>query len=212
MRKPSVEFIFDRFFGQINWYTNLLVKVTETESLELDALEKREIFEAFVLKIYVAWEVLVEDVVVECLCRDSSQYAEHKTVTLPKKMTRNLCRCLISGLGYFDFRDTGDLKGWATKILADRQNPFKDVLPDKKIDEFYIIRNYLAHYSDASKQSLTRMYRRNYDLSFRGPGDFLLDTVEFVELGERGKQTRFADYTNAFTKGAEKMETFFKAT
>ena len=52
MRKTSIESIFDAFFSQINWYTNLLVKVTEAESLELDALEKREVFEAFLLKIY----------------------------------------------------------------------------------------------------------------------------------------------------------------
>ncbi len=54
MRKPSVELKFEKFFRRINWYTDLLVKVTEAESLMLAASEKKEIFEAFVLKIYGA--------------------------------------------------------------------------------------------------------------------------------------------------------------
>jgi len=45
-------------------------------------------------------------------------------------------------------------------------------------------------------------------MKFREPGDFLLDTVRFVELGVRGTQTRFADYVNAFMKAADKMALF----
>jgi hypothetical protein len=222
MAKSWLKSEFGRFFVRINEYTDLLVKLFEAREVtlppekrkeiltEILLSEKKQIHEAFVLKIYVSWEVLVESLFVECLSCDPSGYAEQKSITLPKKLTRNICRGLISGLGYFDFKDTADLKGKAKKVLAPRYNPFKMIPSDegKKIDEFCIIRNYLAHYSDSSKQSLMRMYRNSYNLTFREPGDFLFEIVEFVELGKRDKQTRFASYINAFLKAADEMALF----
>ena len=45
-------------------------------------------------------------------------------------------------------------------------------------------------------------------MNFRQPGDFLFDTVEFIELGKRYKQTRFSNYTDAFIKAADEMALF----
>ena len=45
-------------------------------------------------------------------------------------------------------------------------------------------------------------------MRFRLPGNFLFDTVEFIEFGERGKQLRFANYSKAFEKAADEMATF----
>ena len=166
--------------------------------------EKMQIHEAFVLKIYVAWEVLVENVFVECLSRDPSKYAEYKGIRLAKRLTKDVCRGLISGLGYFDFRDISDLKGKSRNVLATSYNPFPQIPNDagNKIDEFCVIRNYLAHYSDSARQSLMRMYRNKYNLPFREPGDF------FFEFDKQNKQIRFANYTNAFTKAADEMAFF----
>lgn len=222
MGKYSLKAEFNKFFVRINEHTDLLLKIFEAKKVvippekkkeiltEILPSEKKQIHEAFVLKIYVAWEVLVENIFIECLSRDPSKYAEYKGIRLAKRLTKDVCRSLVSGLGYFDFKDTGDLKGKAKKVLAPRYNPFKMIPSDegKKIDEFCVIRNYLAHYSDSSKQSLMRMYRNNYNLTFREPGDFLFDIVEFVELGKRYKQTRFANYTNAFMKAADEMALF----
>jgi hypothetical protein len=52
------------------------------------------------------------------------------------------------------------------------------------------------------------MYKNHYAMSFRQPGDFLFDTVEFVELGKRDKQTRFANYIDAFIKAVDEMALF----
>jgi len=54
------------------------------------------------------------------------------------------------------------------------------------------------------------MYRNNYNLKFREPGDFLFDIVEFVEFGKREKQTRFANYIDAFMKAADEMAFFLR--
>jgi hypothetical protein len=207
---------FSKFFSAMAQYTDLLLKITEAKKIvvppekekeiytKLLVSEKRQIHEAFVLKMYVAWELLVENVFIECLYRDPSGYARHKMLALPVKLTRDICRGLVSGLGYFDFRNTDDLKGKAKKALVDRFNPFA-VLPrdaTDRIDEFYVIRNYLAHYSDSSRQSLAAMYRRKYNLPFQEPGKF------FFEYDTHNKQIRFANYTNAFLKAADEMALF----
>ena len=155
------------------------------------------------LKIYVTWEVLVENLFVECLSWDTSKYAAHKGIRLAQRQTKGVCRGLISGLGYFDFKDTGDLKGKAKRVLVLKYNPFKMIPSDeaKKIDEFCVIRNYLAHYSDSSRQSLMRMYKDKH-LPFREPGDF------FFEFDKQNKHIRFAIYTNAFLKAADEMALF----
>jgi len=69
------------FVTRLNAYTDLLLKLYEAPEVVLTPeqakeigkrirlSEKKHIHEAFVLKIYVAWEVLVENVFVECLHR-----------------------------------------------------------------------------------------------------------------------------------------------
>ena len=216
MGKYSLKAEFNKFFVRINEHTDLLLKIFEAKKVvippekkkeiltEILPSEKKQIHEAFVLKIYVAWEVLVENIFIECLSRDPSKYAEYKGIRLAKRLTKDVCRSLVSGLGYFDFKDTGDLKGKAKKVLAPRYNPFKMIPSDEgnKIDEFCVIRNYLAHYSESSKQSLMRMYKNKYSLTFREPGDF------FFEFDKQNKQIRFANYTNAFMKAADEMALF----
>lgn len=216
MAKSWLKSEFDRFFVRINQHIDLLVKLFDAKEVvlppekkkeiltEILLSEKKQIHEAFVLKIYVSWEVLIENLFVECLSRDPSKYAEHKAIKLPKKLTKDICRGLISGLGYFDFKDTRDLKGKAKRVLVTKFDPFANIPSDetKKIDEFYVIRNYLAHYSNSSKQSLMRMYKNKYDLPLHEPGDFLF------EFDKHNRQIRFASYTNAFMKAADEMALF----
>ncbi len=223
MQVSSLKAEFDNFFASIIQHTDLLVKIVKTTRIILPPheekeilpaflqTEKKQIHEAFVLKICATWEILTENVFIECLLRDTSKYRERTGIVLPrKKLTKDICKGLVSGLSYFGFRDVPDLKGKAKKFLAERYNPFKKIPNDvsKKIDEFYLMRNYIAHRSDAAKQSLKRMYKQTYKMRFRFPGNFLFDTVEFVESGERGKEIRFANYTKAFEKAADEMGVF----
>jgi len=223
MQISSLKTEFDIFFTSMNQYTDFLIKITKTVRIilppheekeiltKLLPAEKKQIHEAFALKICATWEILAENVFVECLLRDISKYKEQKGITLPRrKLTKDICKGLISGLRYFDCGDISSLKGKARKFLVERCNPFNKIPTDvsRKINEFYLIRNYIAHRSDASKQSLKRMYRQTYKMRFRKPGDFFFDTVEFVESGERGREIRFANYSKAFEKAADEMAIF----
>lgn len=223
MQISSLKTEFDIFFTSMNQYTDFLIKIIKTTKIEIPPQEKREILpkllpaekkqihEAFVLKICATWEILAENVFVECLLRDTSKYEERKGITLPRKLTKDICKGLISGLRYFDCGNMSGLKGKANNFLAEHYNPFKKVPPDvsTKINEFYLIRNYIAHRSDTAKQALKRMYKK-YKMRFRLPCNFLFDTVEFIEFGERGKELRFANYSKAFEKAADEMATFLK--
>lgn len=221
MQTSTLKAEFDTFFTSMIQHTDLLVKIIKTIEIKVPQreekeiltkllqAEKKQIHEAFVLKICATWEILAENVFVECLLRDTSKYEERKGITLPRKLTKDICKGLISGLRHFDCGNMASLKGKANNFLAERYNPFKEVPPDvsMKINEFQLIRNYIAHRSDTAKQALKRMYK-NYKMRFRLPGNFLFDTVQFVEFGERGKELRFANYSKAFEKAADKMATF----
>lgn len=226
MKIASLKSEFDVFFVSMAQHTDLLVKIMRCKGIvlseedkkeivpEILVAEKKQIHEAFVLNLCVTWEILAENVFVECLLRDSSNYTKRTGFVLPrKKLTKDICRGLISGLGYFDFRDTSDLKGKAKKFLAERYNPFKEIPGDvnSKINEFYMIRNFIAHRSNSAKQTLKRMLNQKYNMRFRYPGNFLFDEVEFTESGEKGKEIRFANYSKAFEKAADKMAVFLEA-
>lgn len=222
MQTSSLKTEFDNFFTSMIQNTDFLIKIITTTKIIIPPQEKREILpkllqsekklihEAFVLKICATWEILAENVFVECLSRNTSTYASFKGISLPRKLTKDTCKGLISGLRYFGFRDMSDLKSKAKRFLADHCNPFKKVPHDVtgKINEFYLIRNYIAHRSDTAKQSLKRMYKHKYKMRFRRPGNFLFDTVEFFEFGELGKEIRFANYSKSFEKAADEMATF----
>jgi len=225
MQISSLKTEFAIFFTSMNQYTDFLNKIIKTTKVivpprekkeiltKLLITEKKQIHEAFALKICATWEILAENVFIECLLHDTSKYKERQGITLPRrKLTKDICKGLISGLRYFDCGDMSSLKGKAKKFLVDRHNPFKSVPPDvtRKINEFYLIRNYIAHRSNAAKQSLKRMYKEPYKMKFRQPGNFLFDTVEFIEFGERGKEIRFANYSKAFEKAADEMAIFLR--
>ena len=205
MRKSSFKDTFNRFYIRMVWYIDFLDKISNVNQSILNPTEKKEILEAFVLKVYVAWEILVQDLLINCLNRDTSQYAKHKDMVLPPHLTRNVCEVLISGLGFFDIKGMGQLKKIAKDILVPIYDPFRKILKDDsdKIEEFKKIRNYIAHYSSRSKQKLFAMYKSEYSLKkFCEPGNFL------SSFDKKTKQTRFRNYTKAFFNAANAMDEF----
>jgi len=83
-------------------------------------------------------------------------------------------------------------------VLCDVNNPFKLIANPtaNKIDEVYIIRNYLSHLSTKSERSLRQMYQDSYKLNnFRRPGDFLLSY----------NAKRLFQYVEAFFHSSQQM-------
>lgn len=213
MPRSSFNDTFNKFFRRMTWYTEFLKKIANAKRAMLTPNEKKEVFEAFVPKVYVTWEILVRNLLVDCLHRDTSQYVKHKNTKLPANLSRNVCENLISGADYFNFTDTDDIIGKSRRILVYQYNPFDkkhkeiELVRDdlKNIDEFRIIRHYLAHYSGQSKQKLLAIYKSKYSLGkFCEPGKFL------STLDKHTKQIRFLSYTRAFFNAADAMAEVLK--
>lgn len=206
MQESLFEDAFYQFFGTINWYTELLVKITQAEQT-ITRHEKEELYEAFVLKVQVTWELLVEEILTACLNCDTSEYAKDKAISLPKKLSKDTCKCLLSGLDFFTYRGMGHIKGVAKKVLVRKHNPFQKIAPEnaKRIDEFQKLRNYIAHKSQKSKQSLMKIYKSAHGLKkFQKPGAFLL------AFDHQTDQVRFANYIDALINGAREMAEFLE--
>lgn len=206
IKKASVEVTFDNFFDWMNWYMKLLDKIYNAQRVIAKPDEKREIFEAFVLKIHVIWEIFVEDLLVDCLNKDTSQYAEYIGIKrLRKHLPRNICKAMVLGMSYLNFRDVPDIKGKANNILVSQYNPFASITNPalKKMNEFYCIRNYIAHYSETAKRSLWKIYKNTYKMGrFREPGHFLM------AWDRKTKKIRFDNYIIAFLDSVKEMADF----
>ena len=205
MRKSSVELTFDNFTGWLKWYDDFLAKIYMSRRVVRTFQEKLEIFEAFVLRIDAIWGIFVEQLLIDCLNRDTSQYARHTGTALPKHLPKEQCMAMLLGLGYLDFRSIGEIKKIGRDVLVDVNNPFKGIPQSagSKIDEFYKIRNYVAHYSSLSKRSLMKVYKEKYGMKrFREPGDFLM------AQDRKSGQIRFSNYVDAFIEVAYNMGLF----
>jgi len=104
MQISSLKTEFDIFFTSMNQYTDFLIKITKTVRIilppheekeiltKLLPAEKKQIHEAFALKICATWEILAENVFVECLLRDTSKYEERKGIITQETHERYMQR------------------------------------------------------------------------------------------------------------------------
>jgi hypothetical protein len=202
MRKGSTDVSLDNFDMWMAEYIRFLSKVLAARRVVGEPREKRELIEAFVLRIAAVWEILVETLLIDCLNKDSSALAKYTGIPLDKHMKRPVCEAIVSGLHYFDFRNVGSLTHRSKQILARRHNPFLAIPKDAahRIDEFFIFRNYLSHYSSAARRSVMHVYQRSYGRKrFMEPGAFL------YAAQRRGGQIRLGDYVDAFLKASAEM-------
>ncbi len=205
MKKPSVETTLDLFYGYMTWDITLLVKIERAKHIVKSRNEKRGIFEAFVFRICANWEILVEDLFIDCFSKDTSMFQTSTGFNIDKHLNRDTCKAIILGTQYIDFKNIADLKKQAKRVIMPQCNPFKEIptLNGNKIDEFFVIRNYLAHYSDAARRSLHRMYKKQYGLRrFVMPGTFLLARDKGENLPRMGV------YINDFIDTADLMAKF----
>jgi len=176
MRKADLLKNHDEFEGDLGWYADFIGRMLRAQRV-VHQRDKVEILESLVIRICAIWEAFVEEEMVDCLNIDSSRCREELQLRLPKHMTRDLCEAVLVGMGYLSFRSVNDMKRHARRLLPPDVNPFRLISNEptaKRMDEFYIMRNYLSHYSGRSRRQLQKMYHDSWQLKrFRQPGDFL---------------------------------------
>lgn len=173
----------------------LFSKVILLEDKLYSKYEISEIIEAFTIKSVCDWEWYIERMLCETLKKDTTKLSETLDLDLPKKISTDECFAFLNGLNYFDLKNATNLKTLSKKILVDEYNPFLKISNEakNKIDEFYIIRNYVAHKSKKSKKSLMNIYKKYNILDFLEAGEFLLS-----KENKNSKTIMFQDYGSAY--------------
>ena len=76
-----------------------LTKIEKTRQVVKSVDEKREVFGAYVFKICVNWEILVEALLIDCLNKDTTRYRGWTGFKISKNITRDTCKAIILGTG-----------------------------------------------------------------------------------------------------------------
>jgi len=199
MKKASFDKNHREFEGWMDWYGQFLDKHLHV----LSQFEQYEVLEAFVLRIAVRWEVLVIQDIIASLNRDSSKYSAEIGLNLKKHLTRDESEAILIGHKYIDFKNTQQAIDFSKRHLVDKLNPFKLINSNisKKIDQFFTMRNYLAHYSSYAERKYKRMIIKEYKLTrIYEPGAFL------SKVDKKTKIYRWADFITTFIRCSQSMK------
>ncbi len=175
MRKASIEQNHRDFEKKLDVLDRVAAKIVKRQ-MGVDLAESDALAEGLVLTVAGYWEEVVDEDFVDSLNRDTSASAQLVGVELPKNLSRDVCFGLLVGDGYLDFRDTGDIVGRSKKVLVPEYNPFVHLTNTvrKSIDQFYILRNYLAHRSKRARRNYHGMLEKDFGyVRVVRPGVFL---------------------------------------
>jgi len=198
VRKADLRKNHISFEGSVRRYEDFSNRLLSAQRV-VRKQDKKEIAEATLLKLCALWESFVDHELLDCLNINSTKLSQYLDVKLPRNLNRKLCQAILFREGYLDFKNVGSLKGFAKNILPPDANPFRNIdnPTAAKIDEMFVIRNYLSHRSFAAKRSLTKMYWKNYRMRhFREPGTFL----------NASNAKRLVGYVQSLKRASKQME------
>ena len=182
MRKASIIQNHRDFETNLDALDRIAAKIVGRQ-IGADLAERDVLAVGLVLSLAGYWEEVVDEDFVDALNRDTTIYAKRVGIELPKNLSRDICFGLLVGDGYMDFRDTGDIVGKAKKVLAPANNPFDHLTKTvrKSIDQFYILRNYLAHRSQRAYRVYCSMLEKDFQyVRVSRPGVFLRAKGDFL--------------------------------
>jgi len=136
------------------------------------------------------------------LNRDCSRYAETLGLRLRQHLSRDECEAILLGHRYLDFRSVGDIKRFGKRYLVPRWNPFGAITGQqaRTIDDFFLIRNYVAHYSSYARRAYRAMLeRRHHFRRIPEPGPYLMAT------DRKTGQYRWGTYLVVFLQCSQNM-------
>jgi hypothetical protein len=174
----------------------LFAKILALRGKVFSDYEASEVVEAFTIKTVCDWEWYVERMICECLQSDTKQLSKELDLILPISISPDECLGYLNGLGYFDLKSCSNLKTVAKKILEKNKNPFENISSEARnlIDDFYVLRNYVAHRSKKSKKSLLKTYSKYGQHTFQDVGEFLLNK----NSSKDGNLINFQNFNSSF--------------
>lgn len=138
-------------------------KALETQTF-VDASTRRmpagyisRIHEAAIITLYRDFEELILEVLVGAINNDTKTISAMLSVDFPKHLSDEVCRYIITGPSYFDFKGRSGLIKRVKQYVPD-DHYFVEILRAKKykacIDQLCTLRNFAAHASPQSKRAV----------------------------------------------------------
>jgi hypothetical protein len=211
MRKASVQRTLRELKRLAALYERTFEDVINCPSFIFDTEQKSELVEALAIRLCTTWSFSVEDLMVDCLNRNSTKFAETvHAKRLPKNLPRSQCELLLRGTGYFDIKNVRDLNDKAKKYLVSSHNPFKSISTSDatKINDLITIRNFVTHYSTKSRHALYEQVYKNVHRrkKFNHPGPFL------IAKDRKTGRARMHTYFDAINSAATSMASALHVT
>jgi len=200
------------FYGTILKYGDFLQELLELKDVRREKQMKGELVEAWVLWCAARWEVLVVKDIITSIKLDPSAYSRELGLRLRKRLTQGEAEAMVVGHRYLDFKGVDQIKGFAKRHLADKLNPFQAISNEmaKTIDEFMVMRNYIAHGSSYAKRKYRERIKIKYSLKkIPEPGYFLLARDPKTKYRWRGYEIAFLECSESMAKSVKESIVFY---
>lgn len=107
-----------------------------------------------IIRLYREFENLMLDALAGAINNDASTISSTAGFSFPKHMNEDLCRYLVTGTGFFDFKGRSGLISTVKDFVPDGHYLVK-IIRDKKyedaLEQLSALRNFAAHDSEKSK-------------------------------------------------------------
>ena len=202
MLTAELQEIHDRFSRDLVFHRGFLTKWAGLES-PLDREGQKYLIESFIRCVPGQWERFWFALLVASLHHDPRlvQGSENALGTQPSM--KDCEEHILEGKNYLKFHQAMGLVDYSKTILFDEHNPFLAIEGYcRLIDEVYVIRNYLVHYSGSSEDILVDWCELEYGIKWDGLNRFLLENNGerlwgYVEMFENVSREMRAKQENA---------------
>lgn len=133
--------------------------IRDADASLLGAQSMTWVYEAALLKTYVAFERLMLECIIVAINNDTSTITARTGISFPKHLTDEVCEYVVTSSGYFDFKGRDGLIKEIKKYVPDAHWLLTSVIAQKHktpIDRLVALRNYAAHESASSKQAVLK--------------------------------------------------------
>lgn len=165
--------------------------IGEIEEANLSEQAASWVYEAALIKTYVAFEHLMLDCIVAAINNDTSTISARTRVDFPRHLTDEVCEYLVTSGGYFDFKGRDGLIKTIKDYVPDDHWLLQAVKRDhhkKPLERIIALRNYAAHESLVSKRKAAKAVEQQRIGSagswIKCRGRFSLMTAALIKLGD----------------------------
>jgi hypothetical protein len=112
-----------------------------------------------IIRLYREFEGLVLECLIGAINNNTSTLSQTTGYSFPQHITDEICRYLVIGSGYFDFKGRDDLIRILKKYLPDNHYLITTITKPvyrEALDKISALRNFAAHGSDISKKAALR--------------------------------------------------------